>query len=351
MANRIWQLFKRKVNRIIWSKSGNRLKRYGFPTILLLIIFGFKLNFASDFGNGTYFLALALVINLSAWYGGFKPGIYTTLTALVLANLVTRKHCPSIFEPEALFRNGFFVSGGFLISMITQARKEAEEMTADAIGILGHELRNPLTAVGAYADLIKRNKSPKKIALYSEKIKSINKEMDRMVKDLCDMSRVDQGTMEYIDRWFQIKPWIEELVKQYDLLSASRKIILRGNSNRLFYGDRDRMSQILGNIIANAVSYSDKNSKVRVSIEDRDKETLIFVHNKGKLIPKEVRKKIFERYFQVKNNGTKVRKGLGLGLYIAQMIAKRHQIKLWVISNVSSGTKMYLLLPQRRLRN
>jgi signal transduction histidine kinase len=126
---------------------------------------------------------------------------------------------------------------------------------------------------------------------------------------------------------------------------SNHKIAVEGQTAQKMRGDRDRLKQVLTNLITNAIKYSPRAGRVIVSLTKRTNAVEVRVKDFGIGIPAEQQKKIFDRFFQVERPLGQIYPGLGLGLYITKEIIERHQGEIWLESKPGEGTTFTVRLP------
>ncbi len=144
-----WLRIRTIVNKAVFSKRGNRLVRYGLPLLLSLLVFTTKTYILPILGERSPFSLSVLVVILSAFYGGFGPGILATVLGAIFNYFLFLE-----LKGEFLIQALVFILTGALVSIIAEARKQAESQKDEFIGIVSHELKNPLAVVKVYANLI-----------------------------------------------------------------------------------------------------------------------------------------------------------------------------------------------------
>jgi len=205
-------------------------------------------------------------------------------------------------------------------------------------------LRTPLTSIKAYLQVLDEieNRQPNK--------KYIQKTLENVVKllqlifDLLDVSKIQSGQLELNISDFDIDTLIDETIASYQIVSPNHQIIREGVLiDRVISADRQRIEQVLVNLLSNATKYSPGGNKVILNTGKTDSELTISVKDFGIGIPKGELLKVFERFYRRKDLATHI-SGFGLGLFICKDIIKRHNGKIWVESE-GSGSVFYFRLP------
>ena len=195
------------------------------------------------------------------------------------------------------------------------------------LGVLGHDLRNPLGAVSMGAQWIKRSgtTSPKQAKVVSE-IKTAPDRATRILNDLLDLTRSSFGTeIPVVRTETDIASLCQEIADELRAINPDRRIEIAHEGDPMGACDRARLGQALSNLIGNAVQYGDASSHITVSVAGNDSETVtVAVHNMGTSIPMETQKLIFQSWMRGQDVKQPPEQGthLGLGPFIAKLIAE-----------------------------
>ena len=224
----------------------------------------------------------------------------------------------------------------------------AQRIKDDFLSIVSHELRTPLTSIQGYSQLLEarlrteRDGDSKEMA-HLRVIRSQVSRMRRLVDDLLDVSRIDRRggvSIEPID--FDIAEEVREAVARIGREQADRRIEISAPATLQVHADRDRLDQVLSNLLENAVKYSPDGGPVQVSVEGRGAEIEIRVTDTGIGIPAEHRENVFERFYQADGDAGRRRfGGLGLGLYISRAIVDAHGGRIWAAANREGGGSIF----------
>lgn len=350
----IWLLFHRYLDRFSIPGNGKRLQRYGF-VILVSFIFSFiKEALVATLGINAPFLFSLFVVILSAWFGGFGPGILATLLSGVITyffylepkyTMLGQENIPNVIVIFLFFLEGFF------ISMMSEAHRRSDIQKSEFIGVISHELKNPLTSMKGYAEIIQRlarKKGEAKLADFAIRMNQQIKHVTEMINEMLDISKIETGRLTYQDELFNITELVKEIVNDQQVTTKIHKINFSRKGNALIAADRYRIGQVITNLISNAIKYSPEAEKINVKVENKSKGTVISVQDFGPGISKEDQEKLFRPFFRAK--GTQSTKGTGIGLFISNQIVERHKGKLWVNSKVGKGTVFYLWLSTKRAK-
>jgi len=222
-------------------------------------------------------------------------------------------------------------------------RRAVERMQRDFIAMVGHELRNPLTAIMGFADLMQRRQSFDPVMI--ERIVGQTHQLDRLVGDLLDTYQLEAGRLELHRERCDL---VEIMRSAVDELSGSSDHALRLELPDLpLVGrwDPDRISQVLRNLLSNAIKYSPPGSEVTVAIAREGNQYRVSIGDRGPGIPPEILPRIFERFYRAPEAAKGGVRGMGIGLYVCRELIQAHGGSIEVHSEVGSGTTFVFRLP------
>lgn len=253
-----------------------------------------------------------------------------------------------LFFGIALFLS-YFMSKRAMIP-IRQSFERQKKFVADA----SHELRTPLSILHSSIDVLEMEEG-ENLSVYSRNVMSNMKDevrrMTRLVGDLLTLARTGSGSPELHSETFDLIPAVEQLVSSTQTLAESKDIelTLHAPSTLMFYGDRERIKQLLYILLDNAMKYMPGKGEVHLSLslESQDKQSslCIAVRDTGVGIPAEEQQRIFDRFYRVDKNRSRQMGGTGLGLAIAKWIVDAHHGTIKVASKVGKGSTFTVRLP------
>lgn len=211
---------------------------------------------------------------------------------------------------------------------------------------VSHELRTPLTSIRGNVDLIRRMKSADPESL--EAIKSEVDRMSRMVNDLLLLAQAESGRLPLAQEDVELDTLMLEVFKQAKLLAANGVRVEIGREEQVqVRGDRDRLKQVLLNLVANALDHTPSGGVVTLSLAAVEDWARLTVSDTGRGMPQEELPHIFERFYRIDSARKRSEfGGAGLGLSIAYWITRSHQGKIEVASEVGKGTSFSVWLPR-----
>jgi len=249
-------------------------------------------------------------------------------------------------------RAALAVENAKLFTEQVEARHKLEDLSRlkdEFLSIASHELRTPVTSIKGYTQLAKTLVRENDLATSEEYLEIALDQIDRMsrlILELLDVSRIETGRLEIRHEPIQWMSFVREVVQRHHTAVSDRRFHLNvPESSVAVTGDRDRLEQVLGNLLENAVKYSPEGSEILVSVELRDSQVVTSVSDRGIGIPSDELAQVFERFHRGRQVSSTNYGGLGLGLYIAKQIVERHGGSIWVESKEGSGTTFYFALP------
>ncbi|NTE05091.1 PAS domain-containing protein [Agrobacterium tumefaciens] len=234
-----------------------------------------------------------------------------------------------------------------------QTIKEEEQRKSDFVSMLSHELKTPVTSIKGHVQLALRLLSRETLSPSLQKLSSSLTRIDvlllqltGLIGDMLDLSRIDAGRMDLKVERFAIDVLVKEVVEDFRLSHQQHFFHLETEAEIFVTADRDRISQVLINLIANAIKYSPKSNRIDISVKTTiGSEVLISIKDYGIGIEEKDQKKIFERFFRVEGQNEKYFSGFGIGLFLAHNIISRHGGKILLESQKDQGSVFTVHLP------
>lgn len=231
--------------------------------------------------------------------------------------------------------------------------EELERMKIDFVSMAAHELRTPLTAINSYLYIfMKENKGKLDTEqnMFLNRINISTQQLLSLVENLLNASRIERGTFKVYPEPIDWVEYVQQAVNQVLSRAMERKIDLqyiKPDSNfPKVLADKLRVNEVLLNLLANAVTYTEAGGKVTVSLALQGNEVVTTITDTGQGIPKEGLPRLFTQFYRVAGKLEQGSKGTGLGLYISKAIVESHKGKIWVESEVGKGSKFSFSLPK-----
>ena len=251
-------------------------------------------------------------------------------------------------------RESGFISGLVAVLHDTTEQDKEERERRLFVSNVSHELRTPLTSVKSYLEALDDGALSEPVAPDFVKV-SLNEtnRMMRMVTDLLSLSRIDNETSQLeieltnftafitfiLNRFDKIKSQSQEDTKKYELI---REYPITPIWVEI---DTDKMTQVIDNILNNAIKYSPDGGRIKVGMRTTDAQLIISISDEGLGIPKKDLPRIFDRFYRVDKARSRAQGGTGLGLAIAKEIIKQHKGFIWAKSEYGKGSTFTIVLP------
>ncbi len=237
---------------------------------------------------------------------------------------------------------------GQLVDEASRQRAAAEDRALFAeqmMGIVSHDLRNPLSVVSLSGHVIKRGALEPMQADALVRIANATSRANRLISDLLDFTQARLGGGIPIRRRpLPLHPFVQDVVVELGAAYPGRRLARVAEGEGACVGDADRLSQLLGNLVGNAMTYGDPRSEVQVTSRILPRAFELCVHNHGEPIPHQVLASLFEP--MVRGVGVKtVGRSVGLGLYIVRQIARAHRGDVVATSTEADGTRFTVTIP------
>jgi signal transduction histidine kinase len=256
-----------------------------------------------------------------------------------------------------VFRTPMFSSGGgysgmvFVLHDVTKD-KEIDKMKSDFVSNVSHELRTPLTSIKSFSELILDDLDAMDIEIQKRFLGIIRDEAERLtrlISDILDLQKIQTNNIKWHVENVELSQVIENSMLTFSELAKTKRLHLSCETQGdlpLVYGDRDRLQQVLINLISNAIKFSKENGQIKMQAKEIPEGVLLSVSDNGIGIPVDKRERVFERFYQVDGSATKERGGTGLGLAISKEIIEHHGGRIWVESKVGEGCTFSFVIPR-----
>lgn len=224
--------------------------------------------------------------------------------------------------------------------------KKLERVRSEFLGNVSHELRTPIFSVQGYLETLLEGAidDPNVSRQFLEKAYSNTKRLNALLSDLIDISRIESGELRLSFRFFDVRELITDVVSTMEHAGSQQGIALIAelpdSGSCSVFGDRERITQVITNLIDNALKYNVEGGTVTVSAKRKQGTMLITITDTGIGIPEDQLGRIFERFFRVDGDRSRETGGTGLGLAIVKHILEAHQAPVFVQSSVGVGTSI-----------
>lgn len=243
-----------------------------------------------------------------------------------------------------------------VIRDVTEQRR-LEKMRKDFIAHVSHELRTPISLLQGYSEAIVDGvaESKEEMQELSQIIYDESLRMGRLVNDLLDLARMENGFTELNREFVPLVQFIDRILRKFKGLAKEKNIKLFGEIDNVphlnIYIDEDRMEQVFTNLIDNAIRHTNENGRIIVSVNQNERSTIFNFIDSGAGISNEDLPFVFERFYKADKARTRGRSGTGLGLSIVKNIVTAHGGSIQVYSEVGQGTTFKVKIPHNLRMN
>ena len=249
-------------------------------------------------------------------------------------------------------RESGFISGLVAVLHDTTEQEKEERERRLFVSNVSHELRTPLTSVKSYLEALDEGALYDPVAPDFIKVSlDETNRMMRMVTDLLHLSRIDNATSQLDVELINFTAFITFILNRFDKMRSQDdekkyELVRDYPINSVWIEiDTDKMTQVIDNILNNAIKYSPDGGKITVSMKTTDDQMILSIKDQGLGIPKQDLPKIFDRFYRVDRARSRAQGGTGLGLAIAKEIIKQHNGFIWAKSEYGKGSTFTIVLP------
>ncbi|MCC6442677.1 MAG: response regulator [Armatimonadetes bacterium] len=239
--------------------------------------------------------------------------------------------------------------------VVMRALEETDRIKSEFISTVSHELRTPLTFIKGYVDLILAGHTGEMNETQAKFLEGVRRGSDRLislVNDLLDIARLESGRFSIRLEPCDLTRVIRQAIDMLKVQADEKEILLTMEIEKTLpalSADKERILQVLNNLISNAVKYSPGDTKVSVAAEEYAQEVVVTISDQGIGISPEDQKRLFQKFYRVDSSSTREVGGTGLGLAICKHIVEMHQGRIWVESEPGKGSRFRFALPKSRV--
>ncbi|MGB3467219.1 MAG: ATP-binding protein, partial [Cyclobacteriaceae bacterium] len=227
-------------------------------------------------------------------------------------------------------------------------QKVVQKNKDDFMGVASHELKTPLTTVKAYTQLLHdhlEGSGDDTALTYLERTDNSVEKLEKFVSDLLDISRIQRGKLTLEKSKVSIKEMIKSVSENLQITNIHHRLVLDLTEEKIILNiDRDRIEQVLVNLVNNAAKYSSEGNEIHVGLKKKAEQVIVSVKDFGVGIDASDLENVFDRFFRVKEHQENV-SGLGIGLNISKEIIELHGGEIWVESKLKQGSVFRFSLP------
>ncbi len=231
-------------------------------------------------------------------------------------------------------------------------QKKALEQKDEFMSIASHELKTPVTSLKGFTQILQMKFEKEGNKQASDLLGKMNNQIDKLTQliiDLLDTTKIENGQLIFNLEDFNINDLALEIAEEMQRTTISHKIVTKLSKSPIVSGDRNRIGQVITNLISNAIKYSPEANKIIISSSVNNENVNFCVQDFGIGIPEVQLQNVFDRFYRVGGENRETFPGLGLGLFISKEIIKRHQGNISAQSNKKNGTVFCFTLPVKKL--
>ncbi|MGX7348253.1 cell wall metabolism sensor histidine kinase WalK [Aerococcus vaginalis] len=289
-------------------------------------------------------------------------GIYTYSELLdndkeIMIDVQDAKGNDSIIKCECsvIQRDSGYISGVVWVLTDVTERQKIEADRRQFVSNVSHELRTPLTSVNSYTEALQDGAidNPVLAKRFLDVIQTETHRMIRMINDLLSLSRIDDGREQMNIELLDLNQLVDHILDRFDMILQTEEystrdyILSRELSNDPVWieADQDHFTQVIDNLMNNAVKYSPDGGRITVRLMTTHNEVILSIQDQGLGIPHQEIPNVFDRFYRIDKARSRSQGGTGLGLSIAKEVVELHGGKIWVNSIENRGSTFYISLP------
>lgn len=274
--------------------------------------------------------------------GGDYDTYYTIVHPGGLNPRIVRAKGKALFDEQ---NSPYRFSG--VLQDVTELKRD-EQRKNDFIGMVSHELKTPITSIQGYLQLLERRAQKAEdnfsSGILEKTIRQIGK-MIAMINGFLNMSRLESGKIHIETQHFDMAELIKEVEEESLTSYTSHHMLFAPVKPTPVIADRDKIGQVITNLISNAVKYSAVHSTINISCTTQNGLAMVSIKDQGIGITEADCERLFDRYYRVESDHTNSISGFGIGLYLCKEIVERHKGTIGLKSEIGVGSTFYFTLP------
>jgi PAS domain S-box-containing protein len=226
--------------------------------------------------------------------------------------------------------------------------KVHEKRKDEFIKMASHELKTPITSIKGYLQILQQKLQEEKDLVYQQILATLDRQVSKLtqlISDLLDVTRIESGGMVVMSDSFSLNELVKETVTDLQTIAKNHRLSFNEIDSIEIVADKERISQVLINLITNAIKYSPPKTAITISLAKQKDEAVLSVEDAGIGIDKAEQKRIFENFYRVSGKDEQTYPGFGIGLFIVKEIVTHHGGKIEVESEKNKGSIFRVRLP------
>ena len=231
--------------------------------------------------------------------------------------------------------------------------QDALKTEEEFLSIASHELKTPITSLNAFIEILLETfpaEKDKQTHYFLSRAKLQVKRLITLISELLDVTKIKAGKLELDFSEVGLRALFNELVSDSYSLKSAHKIVMNDIPDITVWCDRNRIEQVISNLLTNAVKYSPGADTIVLNVNEEKENIHVEIQDFGIGIAEKNKAKVFDKFFREHTGDNGMLSSLGLGLYICADIVKRHRGNIWVDSNINKGTTFHFTLPKTLAR-
>lgn len=221
------------------------------------------------------------------------------------------------------------------------------------ISMASHELKTPVTSLKAFTQILQRRLRHQadpnsQTLIFLDRMETQLNKLASLISDLLDVSKMQTGVLAFRETDVDLDELVRETIENVQAATTTHRLRLKGETHAQVHGDRDRLEQVLINLLTNAIKYSPQADTVIVRLSSDHDHVEVAVQDFGIGIAEQYHERIFDRFYQITDRRGSTYPGLGIGLYIARTLIERHGGRLCLESRAGAGSTFRFTLPLAR---
>jgi signal transduction histidine kinase len=243
---------------------------------------------------------------------------------------------------------------GQLLNIVATVRditrfREAEELKSTFISVISHELKTPVALIKGYVSTLRREDASWERKIVDDSLQVIEEEADRLtalIENLLDASRLQAGALAINESDVALNKLAERIAERFRTQTSTHTITVDFPLDfPVVLADEDRISQVLSNLVSNAIKYSPDGGEIKITGKVMPEYVVICVSDQGPGIAPDDIPHVFDRFYR-SSDATRKTKGAGLGLYLARAVIEAHRGRIWVDPKPGDGARICFSLPK-----